>query len=686
MTTLSLLALSLSVLTLTPLSLASAIRQGAANPPKIPSGPNGTGGGGYSKPQPYAPQPALLTTEWTASVGSDPSKHWAQHPRPQLKRDDKWWQSLNGIWRYQNLNFASSAMINRDIENVTPDMKLGGEEKYDGGGGADGVLEEKETLIPSCIESGFSGLAETNVTGMYFKRTLEVPDEWLSETAHGRKRRVLIHFEAVDYEAMVHVNDHKLGHNVGGYFRFTVDATNALRKKEEGGNELQVLVRDTTDEPGSYTPHGKQTRTPSHIFYTPCTGIWQSVWMESVPVDNYVSDLEVAADMEGKVTMTVHSSSNASTSVKVSVLQDGQEIATTDASSDQEFSFQVTSPKLWSPDSPVLYNISVTMGDDQVTSYTGFRTISKGVVNGIQRPLLNGKFVFQFGPLDQGYWPDGIYLPPTEEAMLYDLDLIKSLGMNMVRKHIKVEPQLYYHACDKLGLLVIQDMPSMRPAASQANDFPTPVQQAEFERQLSVMVKQFKHHPSIVTWVIYNEGWGQVHNDGNYPEFHITDAIRALDPTRLINSVTGWFDHGAGDFHDNHHYASPQCGTPWHSSPNTPYDPNRIGFQGEFGGVGHVPESINLWPDPAAVATIPETYELAADLDAYNYRTHVLLGELRDQVERYACSGAVYTQTTDVEGEVNGLVTYDRRVVRVNVTQWKSDIQALYDAAEKRAS
>ena len=192
-------------------------------------------------------------------------------------------------------------MINMDIENVTPDMKLGGEEKYDGGGGADGVLEEKETLIPSCIESGFSGLAETNVTGMYFKRTLEVPDEWLSETAHERRRRVLIHFEAVDYEAMVHVNDHKLGHNVGGYFRFTVDATNALRKKEEeGGNELQVLVRDTTDEPGSYTPHGKQTRTPSHIFYTPCTGIWQSVWMESVPADNYVSDLEVAADMEGK--------------------------------------------------------------------------------------------------------------------------------------------------------------------------------------------------------------------------------------------------------------------------------------------------------------------------------------------------------------------------------------------------
>ncbi|KAK1780617.1 glycoside hydrolase superfamily [Copromyces sp. CBS 386.78] len=573
MAPISLLSLSLSLLTLTPPSLASAIRQGAANPPKIPHGPNGTGAG-ESQAQLYAPQPALLATEWTASVGSDPSKHWAQHPRPQLKRDDKWWQSLNGIWRYQNAHFASSAWLNTDLESITPEVKVGGVEGYDGGADG-GVIEEKETLIPSCIESGFSGLAETNVTGMYFKRTLEIPDEWVNETG----RRVLIHFEAVDYEAMVHVNDHKLGHNM-----------------------LRLI------------------------------------WEE-----------------KSQVTMTLHSNSNATTPVKVSILEGGTEVATHDGSSNQEFSFQVPDPKLWSPDSPTLYNISVTMGDDQITSYTGFRTVSKGVVNGIQRPLLNGKFVFQFGPLDQGYWPDGIYLPPTEEAMLYDLDLIKSVGMNMVRKHIKVEPQLYYHACDKLGLLVIQDMPSMRPAASLANDFPTPVQQAEFERQLSVMVQQFKHHPSIVTWVIYNEGWGQTHDDGNYPEFHITDTIRALDPTRLIDSVTGWFDHGAGDFQDNHHYASPQCGTPWHSSPNTPYDPNRIGFQGEFGGVGHVPDAKNLWPDPAAVATIPETYELAADLDAYNYRTHVLLGELRDQVERYACSGAVYTQTTDVEGEVNGL-------------------------------
>lgn len=288
----SLLSLSFNLLTfLTPSSSyvsASAIRQGAANPPKIPDGPS-NGSGETSQPAlPYAPKPALLTTDWTASVGSDPSNHWAQHPRPQLKRDDKWWQTLNGIWRYTNLHFASSAWANVDIADITPDLK------YDGGPEPGGAVEEKETLIPSCIESGFSGLAENNVTGMVFKRTLSIPDHWVNET----ERRVLIHFEAVDYEAVVHVNDKKLGHNVGGYFRFTVDATNALQPGEE--NELMVTVRDPTDEPGFYTPHGKQTRTPSHIFYTPCTGIWQSVWMESVPMESYVSDLDVVADMEGK--------------------------------------------------------------------------------------------------------------------------------------------------------------------------------------------------------------------------------------------------------------------------------------------------------------------------------------------------------------------------------------------------
>ena len=249
--------------------------------------------------------------------------------------------------------------------------------------------------------------------------------------------------------------------------------------------------------------------------------------------------------------------------------------------SDKAFTFAVPSPKLWTPDSPTLYNITVRMDSDEVKSYTGFRTISTGVVNDVKRPLLNGKPLFLFGPLDQGFWPDGIYTPSTLEAMVYDLEVIKKLGMNMVRKHIKIEPDLFYEACDRLGLLVMQDMPSMRVST---NARPTDAEQAEFQRQLETMVNEHKSYPSVFAWVLYNEGWGQITDA--HPEFALTERVRQLDPTRLVNAVAGWHDHGAGDFHDNHHYAEPQCGTPFSSLPSTPYDPNRIGFQGEFGGIG----------------------------------------------------------------------------------------------------
>ncbi|VBB73406.1 Putative Glycoside Hydrolase Family 2 [Podospora comata] len=554
-----------------------------------------------------------LDTPWTDKVGTSP---WPQYPRPQLRREP--WRSLNGIWTYQSAQGAG------DVKSP-PRLPL-----------------RQEVLIPSCIESGISGIMTEGMTHMWFGTTFTIPPEW-----RGGKR-VLLNFEAVDYEATVFINGVQLAFHRGGYFRFSLDVTEKINF--DGPNELQVFVFDPTDDQS--IPQGKQTKRLSHIFYTPCS-----------------------------VTFTVHSSQNQSTPVSIEVsTKSGEVIGRYDAESDRQFVFNVPGPQLWSPETPTLYNVTVKMGDDLIESYTGFRTISTGVVNGIKRPLLNGKFVYLFGPLDQGYWPDGLHLPPTLEAMVYDLELIKSLGMNLVRKHIKIEPDLFYEACDRLGLLVMQDMPSMRV---HTNARPTDAEQAEFERQLEIMIKEHRNYPSIVTWVIYNEGWGQITD--RYPEFHITDRIRQLDPTRLINSVTGWHDHGAGDYHDNHHYADPQCGTPFYSLPNTPYDSSRIGFQGEYGGLGHRPLDEHLWPVQAAVRTINETYEMHADEASYNYRAHVLFDLLRQQVEHFACSGAVYTQTSDVEGEVNGLVTYDRRVVRVDVTQWKADIQALYDAAAARA-
>ncbi|KAK4236413.1 glycoside hydrolase [Achaetomium macrosporum] len=588
---------------------------------------------------PYKALAPPLDTPWTEKARSKP---WPEYPRPQLRRDV--WKSLNGIWTYQ------PAQGDGDAANP-PALPLA-----------------QEVLIPSCIESGISGIMTMGVTKMWFGTNFTVPSHW----ADGR--RILLNFEAVDYEATVFVNGAKVGFNRGGYSRFSLDITANL---VEGDNELHVFVFDPTDDQS--IPQGKQTKRLSHIFYTPCSGIWQTVWLESVP-DNYVAGLDVAADMNGKVTVTVHSRTKEATPVEVSVEDpQGDRVALHQHASDEEFTFTIPSPKLWSPDSPTLYNITVAMGSDEVKSYTGFRTISTGVVNGIKRPLLNGEFTFLFGPLDQGYWPDGLYTPPTHEAMVYDLQLIKKLGMNMVRKHIKIEPDLFYEACDRLGLMVIQDMPSMR---QYTNARPTDAEQAEFERQLEIMVNEHKSYPSIVTWVIYNEGWGQITD--YFPEFRITDRIRKLDPTRLIDAVTGWFDHGAGDFSDNHHYADPQCGTPFYSLASSPHDPNRIGFQGEFGGIGHRPEDANLWPVPEAVNTINQTYEIHEALESYHYRAHVLLELLRQQVERYACSGAVYTQTTDVEGEVNGLMTYDRRWVRVDVEAWQRDIRALFDTAKKR--
>ncbi|AEO65527.1 glycoside hydrolase family 2 protein [Thermothielavioides terrestris NRRL 8126] len=590
---------------------------------------------------PYKLLAPPLDTPWTSKVGTNP---WPQYPRPQLRRDA--WQSLNGIWTYQPAQGAG------DVANP-PALPL-----------------SQEVLIPSCIESGISGIMKMGVTHMWFGTTFTIPPNW------PKGQRVLLNFEAVDYEATVFVNGTQVGFHRGGYSRFSLDITSHVVRN--GPNQVHVFVFDPTDDQS--IPQGKQTKRLSHIFYTPCTGIWQTVWLETVP-DNYITGVDIAADMHGTVNVTVHSRTQKSTPVKVSVEgEQGGIIASQLHASDEPFTFSVSSPKLWSPDSPTLYNVTITMGTDVVKSYTGFRTISSGVVHGIKRPLLNGEFVFLFGPLDQGFWPDGIYTPPTIEAMVYDLKVIKGLGMNMLRKHIKVETDLFYEACDRLGLMVIQDMPSMRV---YTNARPSDAEQAEFQRQLEVMVNDHKSHPSIVTWIIYNEGWGQ--RTDYFPEFAITDRIRQLDPTRLVDAVTGWYDHGAGDFSDNHHYADPQCGTPFYSLNSSPFDPNRIGFQGEFGGIGLRPADANLWPVPEAVATINQTYELHEGADSFHYRAHVLLGLLRDQVERWACSGAVYTQTTDVEGEVNGLMTYDRRVVRVDQDRWRQDIAALYRAAKARA-
>lgn len=302
------------------------------------------------------------------------------------------------------------------------------------------------------------------------------------------------------------------------------------------------------------------------------------------------------------VNATVHTSSNDTAEVQITIYKKNstEVVASYKGSSNTALTFSADSPELWSPDSPTLYDVTVTLGDEEISSYTAFRTVAKANVNGVERVVLNGEATFILGTLDQGFWPDGIYTPPNREAMVYDLETLKKLGFNMLRKHIKVENALFYQACDEMGLMVIQDMPSLRPLATRTlsnctveDILPDADQQAEFQRQLELLVKQHRSYPSIITWVIYNEGWGQL-IDG-YPEFGLTDLVRELDPTRLIDSTTGWYDHGAGDYSDNHHYANPQCGTPFYSTSSSPFDPTRIGFQGEFGGIGENTTIDHLW-------------------------------------------------------------------------------------------
>ncbi|KAI0155404.1 glycoside hydrolase family 2 protein [Hypoxylon sp. FL1284] len=588
----------------------------------------------------YKVQTPPLDTDWTYSVGTDP---WPEYPRPQLQRPD--WKSLNGIWRWKSGSYPGEPIPSK------------------------GSFDE-DIMVPSCIESALSGVMKDNQTYSWFRTEFTVPPSFTQ-----KNRRVLLNFEAVDHQATVYVNEALVGIHVGGFWHFNYDVTKYLNSN--GTNTLHVFVFDPTDAPGYMNPVGKQTRTPSHIFYTPCSGIWQTVWLESVP-QTYIKQLDVVADMTGLINATVTTNDGTSASVVMSLSSSqGVRVASTNGVANEPFDFQVDSPDLWSPDSPTLYNLTVSVGEDTVQSYTGFRTFSVGKIDGVARPLINGEFIFQFGTLDQGFWPDGIYTPPNREAMVSDLHMLKDLGINMLRKHIKVENALFYRACDELGLLLIQDMPSMPNTRTPDSD-----QQAEWERQLDILVEQHRNYPSIYTWVIYNEGWAQITD--YYPEFNLTARVKQLDPTRFVDATTGWYDHGAGDFHDNHHYANPQCGTPFYSINSAPYDNKRIGFQGEFGGLGHNVSAEHTWKVWESVSQINQTYELDADLDAYNYRGHLLMSELRDQVEKYACSGAVWTQTTDVEGEVNGFLTYDRRLQRTDKAQWRADIQALYDAAESR--
>jgi len=550
----------------------------------------------------WKPAQSLLTTRWTGTV--TPKNVLKEYPRPQMVRDD--WYNLNGIWEL--------ALTAKDAE-----MPAAFSEKI---------------LVPFPIQSALSGIGKrvTDSTRIWYRKTFSIPSKW-------KNKRILLHFGAVDWETQVYINGKKAGEHRGGYDPFSFDITELCISGKK--QELVVSVWDPTTRGGQ--PYGKQTLNPRGIYYSPSSGIWQTAWLEPVP-ETYIKDIKIVPDVDKRaVGITVElNNPSAGAVVNAEILENKKSIIKTSGKPGEQLSVTVPEAKLWSPDLPFLYDVEITVTDnsskpkDKIRSYFGLRKIEvRPDEKGITRLFLNNTFVFQLGPLDQGFWPDGLYTAPTDEALKYDLEMMKKYGFNMVRKHVKVEPDRWYYWCDKLGLMVWQDMPNGR----NRND----EERKQFETELTNVVVSLYNHPSIIMWVPFNEGWGQ------YDTERIVQRLKELDPTRLVNNASGWTDRGAGDVSDVHSYPNPRASQP---------EPNRAAVLGEFGGLGfNIPE--HAW-NPQGWG-----YDLLQNRNALIGKYENLYRQLLPLIDSPGLSAAVYTQITDIESENNGLMTYDREVAKI---------------------
>jgi beta-galactosidase/beta-glucuronidase len=576
----------------------------------------------------WKPADGPLMTRWAKDVS--PKNAHPEYPRPTMVRKD--WQNLNGLWSYA----------------ITED---GGQKSE--GGLRPPAKWDGEILVPFPIESALSGVMkrvyETN--RLWYRRTFTIPRGW-------KDKNVLLNFGAVDWSAHVFVNGKEVGKHQGGYDGFSFDITDALKPK--GEQEIVVAVWDPTDY--GPRPRGKQVRNPHGIWYTPTSGIWQTVWLE--PVESaHIGGLKITPDVDkGAVTVRAMAvGSDASEMVAMTIRDGGKQIynASITAGSGSQITMPIKNVKLWSPESPHLYQleISLTRGKkaiDRVESYFAMRKISLGKdENGFLRMCLNNKPYFQLGPLDQGFWPDGLYTAPTDEALRYDIEVTKKLGFNMARKHVKVEPERWYYWCDKLGLLVWQDMPSgdksarwKGPSGFEGEQMERTPESAEiYERELKALIAGRYNHPCIVTWVPFNEGWGQ------FDTVRILNLTKQLDPTRLVDGASGGNHFPAGDIIDHHQYPGP--GVP-------PKVTDRAMVLGEFGGLG-LPITGHTWQ-----AEKNWGYKSFTNAEALTTAYVDLLQKLHPLVKSDGLSAAIYTQTTDVEIEINGLMTYDRAIIKMD--------------------
>ena len=576
-----------------------------------------------------------IRTPWAEQV--NPDNVLPEYPRPQLRRTE--WQNLNGLWQY--------ALIEKGLPEPT---------EWDG-----------EILVPFAIESALSGVGRvpTDKQELWYRREFTVPISW-------RSRRVMINFGAVDWRAEVYVNGALAGTHEGGYTPFAVDATPFLKR---GKQVLTLRVYDSTDS--SYQPRGKQVSRPRSIWYTSVTGIWQTVWMEPVHENHITAVIPVADIDRSLLNVTVQTSADNQDVAYVTLIEDGKEVATGCGVAGQTIVLPVADAKLWSPDSPFLYDLKVTLKRggkkmDEAVSYAAMRKISRiKDAQGHWRMQLNNRTLFQYGPLDQGWWPDGLYTAPTDEALRFDIQKTKDLGFNMIRKHVKVEPARWYYHCDRLGMLVWQDMPSgdmgnewePREFMGGTDRDRTEESAANYYREWQEIMDFCMPFPSVVMWVPFNEAWGQFDTED------VVAFTQQYDPSRLVNQSSGGNFRHVGDITDLHNYPQPDMYL---------YDTERVNVLGEYGGIGW-PVEDHLWWNRRNWGYIRfnSSEEVTAEYVRYS--------EMLKNLVAKGFSAAVYTQTTDVEGEVNGLMTYDRKIMKVNEQQVRTANQAVIEAGSQSA-
>ncbi|MBS7562796.1 beta-galactosidase [Mucilaginibacter sp. Bleaf8] len=580
-----------------------------------------------------------IMSPWAGKV--NPQAPLPEYPRPMLVRNNNW-KNLNGLWSY--------AIVPKSQNEPA---------KYDG-----------KILVPYAVESALSGVGRPvgKDSLLWYKNTVTVPSSM-------RSKSVLLHFGAVDWQTEVFVNGKSAGKHEGGFDPFTLDITPYLAKGTK--QEIKIRVWDPTDD--GPQPRGKQVKKPDGIWYTPVTGIWQTVWLEAVP-KTYIVSTKQTPNIDEQTIKVAASVKNILPGDKLSIeVMDGQRrVAQTQIDASDSAAIKLSDQKLWSPASPFLYDLRITLlrnkkPVDQIQSYFAMRKISMAPdAKGIQRLMLNNQFLFQYGPLDQGWWPDGLYTPPTEEAMVYDIDQLKKMGFNMIRKHIKVEPARYYTYCDKQGMLLWQDMPSgdlgngwgNNPGVyDQATDKDrTPESEGYYRKEWNAIINTLYNNPCIVIWTPFNEAWGQFKTE------EITEWTMKKDPSRLVNSASGGNYFMTGHMVDLHNYPHPAMPRP------ELFGKYVALVLGEFGGLGW-PVEDHIWQ-----STRNWGYQNFKKPETLLKKYITFTDRLQELIKR-GLSAAVYTQTTDVEGEVNGFMTYDRKVTKMPVDLLHKEHMKLYDAA-----